>query len=620
MKRRKFLLAGGAWLTSHLCAGLARLTPSGPIQTLVPTLTLVRISTATPAKTLTAIVEAERAVKTTAPEAVATAQSAQEASPTPRAPAATEPAATKPAAGLPIADDFADPAGPPTRTIGADSAGQIRFSEDSLRIVGVAPGRNDPCIVDSRPVPFREGQAVGVRFQTAWGHETGWMGLATADGQLLAGVRRTALESEGGWIAYGGQTFPVLNLYSNCWYDFVVFQQAGEAAFAINDGAGLELVLMAGENGPTTAGSGAPAYLGYRAEGGEDQGASIAVWYATELPAFPPVLLEQAEAAADFEADLGTNAAWVEARIQRASGSAGLRVRSLDRQNEYRVTLDGTSLKVEQVIEGTVTLIARRPVTYRAGAKLAVRYNELTLTVYYDGALTEIVNRKIGAPELLAGSKVGIYSTAPGSIFRRLVARLVCFELPEDLRGRLLQSRQVLCLGDSLTTADKAFGYQNRLRKRLGDGWVTVDCGVSSQTTYQMVTRLPVHLRRYTPEVLIVLGGTNDIDLNRRAGTIQANLQAIYSRAKQAGMQVVAITIPPRGNSKDWTAEKQAVLETVNAWIRGAANVACVDAYALLKDPDSDCLQSRYDGGDHVHLGGGGYNALADAIYASLAW
>ena len=41
---------------------------------------------------------------------------------------------------------------------------------------------------------------------------------------------------------------------------------------------------------------------------------------------------------------------------------------------------------------------------------------ELTLTVYYDGQVVGTPNRKIGAPTLLAGTKLGLYSTEASQI------------------------------------------------------------------------------------------------------------------------------------------------------------------------------------------------------------
>ncbi len=602
MKRRTFLILGSLGLVGNLCGQFNRLFPSAPVDPPAPTGT--SLPKVTPAPSNTAF----------QPRAIEPDFEPTLLVETPTTTATLPATETAQSAGDLVAEEFDDPVHPLTRAIRADSASQVIITEGRLQIRGIAPGPGDPGIFDTRPIPCVDGQVVGVRLEAAFGKETGRVGLVSMEGQNLASLRRTAAEGEGGIIECGTAAAPILNLYSGCWYDFVVFLQSGGTAFAINDGAGLELVLVSEANRST------PGYLGYWARGGEDQDASLDSWYALGPRCFPPALVSQSTASLEFEADIATNAAWVETRLTRAGGNAGLRIRSVDRDNEYRVYLDGTDLKVDQVTEGIVSPIATQPMPAVPGGKLAARYNELTLTVYYNGVATQIINRKIGAPGLLAGTKIGIYSTHPENTFTGLIARAVRLEVPDELNERLLNSRRVLCLGDSLTTADKAFGYQNLLRKRLGDAWATVDGGVSGQTTYQMLSRLPSHLSRYRPKVVVVLGGTNDIDRNHKETAVIANLQAIYRTATQAGAQVAAVTLPPRGHSKGWTDEKQAILEKINGAILGAGVDYRIHAYQLLKDPGDICLLAAYDSGDHVHLSGSGYNALADAIFREVAW
>ncbi|RPJ51752.1 MAG: hypothetical protein EHM21_01935, partial [Chloroflexi bacterium] len=134
--------------------------------------------------------------------------------------------------------------------------------------------------------------------------------------------------------------------------------------------------------------------------------------------------------------------------------------------------------------------------------------------------------------------------------------------------------------------------------------------------------RLPSHLIRYVPEVLVVMGGTNDIDRDYKEESIKANLQAIYRTARQAGARVAAVTVPPIAGYHNWSAEKQALVERVNAWILGSAQSVDfrVDAYHLLKDPAGDGLLAAYDGGDHIHLSGSGYDTLANVIFRKVTW
>ena len=539
-------------------------------------------------------------------------------------------------------DDFGDPRPPgavngtlttdgvSVRLVPTDSAGQVSIADGLLRVAGSPPAAADPLVVANFALPCAVGQVAGARFRVSPGKTLSRLGILSSSGEPIAALRREPHEGAGGVLLGAAGPAAALNLYSGCWYDLALFFQENQVALALNDGAGLELAQVAALPGdPETLGG----YMGYAGEPGEpgnsqdvSQDVSLDFWYSLSQPYFPPAIVSEPAPESSYETGLGTNAAWVEVGITRAGGAAGLRVRSADPNNEYRVYLDERGIHLDQVIEGTVRPLSTHVVEVHPGAVLAVRCTELTLTVYYAGQLVGQPNRKIGATQMIAATRAGIYSTGAGSTFSNFTARLVRLDPPPAARERLLSSRQVLCLGDSLTNGDLASGYQNSLRKSLGDGWVTVDCGVGGQVTYQMLLRLSTHLAHYRPEVVVVMGGTNDVYSRFTARLIKSNLQQIYSAARQAGARVVAVTIPPLATVKGWTGEQQDTLQSVNAWIMADSSEFAgdvddrVDSYVVLADPRTGGLASQYDVGDHIHLSGAGYRALAEAIYLGVKW
>jgi uncharacterized protein (TIGR02145 family) len=187
-----------------------------------------------------------------------------------------------------------------------------------------------------------------------------------------------------------------------------------------------------------------------------------------------------------------------------------------------------------------------------------------------------------------------------------------------------LNTSTVYCMGNSITAAGR---YENVLNSLLGVSWGVVNLGITGQTTAQM-------LARFTQDVImpgdakyvIVLGGVNDVRLDRTAPQIEPNLQSMYTAAHNAGIKVVAVSILPFKNfkgDKPWTAEKQAVLDDVNAWISTTAVHADykVNAYAALEDPvNPDCLLPAYDSGDGLHPSWAGQIVLANAIYHAVSW
>jgi acyl-CoA thioesterase-1 len=101
-----------------------------------------------------------------------------------------------------------------------------------------------------------------------------------------------------------------------------------------------------------------------------------------------------------------------------------------------------------------------------------------------------------------------------------------------------------VALGDSLT-AWPADPWPSRLDAADPQLRLIRNAGIPGNVTAQMRARLSSDVLAYKPDVLIVMGGTNDIAQGYSQATIIANLRAIVTTAQARGIHVFLLTIPP---------------------------------------------------------------------------
>jgi lysophospholipase L1-like esterase len=176
---------------------------------------------------------------------------------------------------------------------------------------------------------------------------------------------------------------------------------------------------------------------------------------------------------------------------------------------------------------------------------------------------------------------------------------------------------KIYCMGDSLTLAGV---YESELIKLLGPGWVAVEKGKSGDSTPGMLARFQTDVIAYgDASYVIIWGGTNDIRWLTIEET-ETNLQAMYTLAHNAGIKVVAVTIPPQNSE---SALNKIKIITINSWIQNTAinRDYVADAYAATDDPaNPGNFLPAYDSGDHVHLSYAGYAKVARTIYDAVTW
>jgi lysophospholipase L1-like esterase len=143
--------------------------------------------------------------------------------------------------------------------------------------------------------------------------------------------------------------------------------------------------------------------------------------------------------------------------------------------------------------------------------------------------------------------------------------------------------------------------------------WEVLNRGVNGERTDQIAARFDRDVLEAKPAIVIIIAGVNDVYQGRPVGQTTERLRAMYDRAQQAGIAVVAGTIIPYNSA---TAEQNVTMHQINAWIQSqtARNpaLAFVDTRAAVAAPaQPDRLASSPDA---LHPSPEGYRAMADAL------
>lgn len=191
---------------------------------------------------------------------------------------------------------------------------------------------------------------------------------------------------------------------------------------------------------------------------------------------------------------------------------------------------------------------------------------------------------------------------------------------PSRLTKAIIPRRTVI-FGDSLTDvcggtqldgsiesyfANGYFSWANTFLKQKLD--LIVNAGVSGNNTTQMLARISADVIAYTPDIVIVFGGVNDItgvsDSSTRIAaiaTVKANLGEIYDRLNAAGVLVVAVPIWPIDATDLTNSHGRQALSEINWWIRkqGYERRVVVADMGLGFGDRSTAAEILYEAGGH---------------------
>jgi len=168
--------------------------------------------------------------------------------------------------------------------------------------------------------------------------------------------------------------------------------------------------------------------------------------------------------------------------------------------------------------------------------------------------------------------------------------------------------KKVVFLGDSIT-------YYWDLSSQF-PGAQLINKGIPGDLTSDMLLRFDVDVIQLQPQVVVILGGTNDI-IRSLATQDQSmiNMQAMISKAQAAGIQVVVGTLPPVAPNISDLGFGNLDFEPVIANYNQALNslgVPIADYHQVLTGPAGLPISGVLK--DGVHPTQDGYNRMASVI------
>ena len=193
---------------------------------------------------------------------------------------------------------------------------------------------------------------------------------------------------------------------------------------------------------------------------------------------------------------------------------------------------------------------------------------------------------------------------------------------------------KIVCLGDSLT-----YGYGVPRRRNwvsltaARTGFEMVNRGVNGDTSGGMLARLGALIGEDRPDLLLAMGGLNDLMIGVSVKTICANLFAIAFQSANKGVQPV-LAIPPMGPASgqahrsglfsDFTGEegekRRSLYREYAEWLRKLASVEnfwLVDLERVLDGEDGMPQAAFFC--DGVHPSEEGHERIARAVSETLA-
>lgn len=177
----------------------------------------------------------------------------------------------------------------------------------------------------------------------------------------------------------------------------------------------------------------------------------------------------------------------------------------------------------------------------------------------------------------------------------------------------------IICFGDSLTAGFQSptegcqdfleTPYGTFLQERLGDRVRIQVSGVCGELTREMVARFERDVLRYKPAWTVILGGSNDLGWDLRPPEIMRNLSAMYERAADAGIHVVAVTVPSIRGFDDHIPRRLELNRLIADHCAGK-RLTCVNLFTATAESGTPRLAEPYSN-DGLHLTTAGYELLA---------
>jgi lysophospholipase L1-like esterase len=172
----------------------------------------------------------------------------------------------------------------------------------------------------------------------------------------------------------------------------------------------------------------------------------------------------------------------------------------------------------------------------------------------------------------------------------------------------------VVFLGDSITQ-----GWGPTFRGHF-EGVKLANRGIGGDTTRGMLIRLEQDVLTLNPKAVVILMGTNDIEIGLEPELIARNFAKIIKSLQQhnPAMPIILCRMFPSSASKKRPTEKiQKVNQLYENIVRNDSQIIVVDTFTLFDDGTGNALPPYFP--DLLHLNAAGYSKWASAINPLLA-
>jgi lysophospholipase L1-like esterase len=346
-------------------------------------------------------------------------------------------------------------------------------------------------------------------------------------------------------------------------------------------------------------------------------------------------------------------------------GGTALRIRLSNRKGTGPIRLDdiyiGIPLNAPALTAGStraVTFNTKNSIMIPQGAEAISDPLPLVLGNMQDVAVSFHVTLQKGAPSVGASGvqsyiAAGRMSTKVDAVGFSALGGAILLSAVDVVAAERVRGA-VVAFGDSVTAGGRTSWpgvLASRLAQHTGPTLAVLNYGIAgNRLLYDSacwgdggLARLEEALSQSGVKALIFAGlGGNDIRLQDRPGDpsvsatpdsrfigcygshdlgvtseelIQA-IQQVVARARARGIKVYGGYFPPFKDSSRWSAAKQSIQNSVNAWTRTAGVFdGVLDFAAPCVDPDdSERLLTTCDSGDHIHLSTTGSAVIGQAI------
>ena len=137
--------------------------------------------------------------------------------------------------------------------------------------------------------------------------------------------------------------------------------------------------------------------------------------------------------------------------------------------------------------------------------------------------------------------------------------------------------------------------------------------GISGELTEDMLSRFDRDVVVHRPDIVIILGGSNDLGWGVDPDTIASNLTEMYDTSLSFGINPVSCTVPSI-LGYDEGIPPRIELNRLIQEVSRRRGMVCVDLFAATGDSEGR-LKEAYSN-DGLHLSTQGYQTMAEAIFS----